>query len=297
MESLVEISKILVPVDYSEYSILACRYALKIAQKTAASITVFHSFYSPAYDLISLTGNKTTQNKLWDEVTSKLMKEETKNINAFYKKITKQKEWQGFSESNIILEVKPGLAKDEIQKFANQYEPDLVIMGTRGVDKKENSILGSTTEIAIKKLKFPVIAIPEEYTFVGENNLEKILFLTDYDESDFISIKKLMGFARLMNLSIYCLHVGSKTGKWEKIKIDGLMDYFRSSYKDVEVYCEILSSGENILTAIDNYVQRNKINIISLTTRKRNLLEKVIKPDLTHRLFYNSNIPLMIFQT
>ncbi len=297
MESLVEISKILVPVDYSEYSILACRYALKIAQKTAASITIFHSFYSPAYDLISLTGNKTTQNKLWDEVTSKLMKEETKNINAFYKKITKQKEWQGFSESNIILEVKPGLAKDEIQKFANQYEPDLVIMGTRGVDKKENSILGSTTEIAIKKLKFPVIAIPEEYTFVGENNLEKILFLTDYDESDFISIKKLMGFARLMNLSIYCLHVGSKTGKWEKIKIEGLMDYFRSSYKDVEVYCEILSSGENILTAIDNYVQRNKINIISLTTRKRNLLEKVIKPDLTHRLFYNSNIPLMIFQT
>jgi len=297
LENLVEINRILVPVDYSEYSILACRYALKIAHKANASITIFHSFYSPAFDLIALTGNKSTQNKLWDEVTAKLMIEETKNIDSFLQTVTQQKEWKKFPVANLRREVKPGLAKDEIQKFANKYEPDLVIMGTRGKDKKENSILDSITEIAIKKLKYPVIAIPENYTFIGEQNLKKILFLTDYDESDFMSIKKLMGFARLMDLSIYCLHIGSKAGEREKLKMEGLKDYFKKSYAEVDVHCEILSDRENILTAIDNYIKNNKLNIISITTRKRNLLEKIVKPSLTRRLFYYSNIPLLVFHS
>ena len=297
MENLADIKKILVPVDYSEYSLLACRYALKIAHKTNAAITIFHSFYSPAYDLISLTGNKSTQEKLRDEVTMKLMEQETNNIDSFYDTLIKQKEWKGFPASHIGKVVKPGLAKDEIQKFSDVYEPDLVIMGTRGKDKRENSILGSNTEIVIKKLKYPVIAVPEGYTFIGPNQLKKLLFLTDYDESDFMSIKKLMGFARLMNLSIYCLHVGSKNGKSEKLKMDGLKEYFRKAYEEIDVHCELLSGKDNILNAIDEYINNNTINIISLTTRKRNLLEKVIKPSHNHRLFYQSNIPFMVFHS
>ena len=297
MENSVEIKKILVPVDYSEYSMLACRYALKVAHKAHATITIFHAFYSPAYDLISLTGNKTTQSKLWDEVTEKLMAEETKNIDSFLKTVTQQSEWKKFPVHNLKKEIRPGLAKDEIQKFAEEYEPDLVIMGTRGKDKKENSFLGSITEIVIKKLKYPVIAIPEDYTFIGSGNLKKILFLTDYDESDFMSIKKLIGFAQLMNLSITCLHIGSKAGEWEKLKMEGLKDYFKKTYPEVKVQCGILSDRENILAAIDDYIRKNKINIISITTQKRNLLTKIIKPNLTRRLFYHSNIPIMVFHS
>ena len=297
MENSVEIKKILVPVDYSEYSILACRYALKVAHKAHAVVTIFHAFYSPAYDLISLTGNKTTQSKLWNEVTEKLMAEETKNIDSFIKTVTQQNEWKNFPVNNLNKVVRPGLAKDEIQKFAEEYEPDLVIMGTRGKDKKENSLLGSITEIVIKKLKYPVIAIPENYTFIGQRNLKKILFLTDYDESDFMSIKKLIGFACLMNLSIYCLHIGSKAGEREELKMEGLKDYFKKTYPEVTIQCEVLSDRENILAAIDNYIRNNKINIISITTRKRNLLAKIIKTNLTLRLFYHSNIPIMVFHS
>lgn len=297
MDSLTEIKKILVPVDYSEFSLLACRYALKIAQKTKGTITLFHAFYSPAYDLISLTGNKSTQEKLWTEVTGKLMKEESKNLDKFLKILFDQKEWKGFPESDLKKEIKPGLPKDEILRFADCYIPDLVVMGTRGKDKKEKSVLGNITEIAIKKLKYPVIAVPEYYTFVGERNLKKILFLTDYDESDFMSIKKLMGFAQLMHLSIYCLHAGAKAGNQEILKMEGLKEYFKNTYQEVNVHCDIITDEDNILTAIDDYIKFNNINIISLTTRKRNLLEKIVKPSLTHKLYYSGNIPLMVFHS
>lgn len=297
MENLVEISRILVLVDYSEYSISACRYALNIANKANASLAIFHAFHSPAYDLLEMTGNKSTQNRLWDEVTAKLLQVEEKNLEVFLKKVFEQKEWKGFLLSNIGKIIKPGLAKDEIQKYANEYEPNLVIMGIKGKDKRDNSILGNTTEIAIKKLKYPVLAVPHNYTFAPENTVEKMLFLTEYDESDFMSIKGLMDFARLMNLSIFCLHIGSKAGKWEKLKMSGLSNYFKSTYKDIQVDCDILTFEGNILQAIDSFINNNDISIISLTTRKRNLLEKIVKPRSTNPLPYQLNIPLLVFHS
>ncbi len=297
MESLVEITKILVPVDYSEHSIQACRYALKIAVKANASIKILHSFYSPAYDLIELTGNKSTQKKLREEVTQKLITGEKEKMKEFIDLLSIHPEYQNTPAENIETVIIPGLAKEEIQLMVTKYLPHLVVMGTRGKDTKENSILGSITEFAIKKLKCPVLAVPLDYTFIGERNISNIAYLTDFDESDFLSIKKLMGFTNLFGLTIHCLHIGGKADKWEKLKMEGLRDYFRNSYETTKVECNILNPRKNTLQSIDTYVRDHKINILSLTTRKRNLFEKVFKPSLTKRLFYHSNIPLLVFHS
>lgn len=297
METLSEIHKILVPVDYSECSGLATRYALKIAQLADAEIIIFHAFYSPAYDLIELTGNKSTQKKLREEVTQKLLETESVKMEDYVQSLTGHKEYKNFNRDKLSTHILPGLAKDEIQKMAWEYQPDLVVMGTRGKDKRQNSILGSITEIIIKKLKFPVLAVPENYSFVEGKNDSNIVFLTDYDESDFVSIRKLMGFARLLDLTIYCLHVGTKTDKWEKMKMNGLKAYFLSSYQEVDVECELLEQTENFLQSVDQYIRDRGINIISLTTRKRNIFEKVFKPSITRRLFYHTNVPLLVFHS
>ena len=297
MESLVEIERILVPVDYSEHSLQACRYALKLAKVANATVKIFHAFYSPAYDLIELTGNKSTQEKLREEVTQKLIVGEKEKLQEFIDALSRFPEYQNIPANNIETVIVPGLAKDEIQNMAAKFIPNLVVMGTRGKDAKENSILGSITEFAIKKLNCPVLAVPVDYSFVGKSNFKNIAYLTDFDESDFVSIKKLMGFTNLLGLTIHCLHIGGKADKWEKLKMEGLRDYFRNSYDTKKVECHILNLDKNTLQAIDNYVKEQKINILSLTTRRRNLFEKVFKPSLTKRLFYHSNIPLLVFHS
>ena len=60
--------KILVPVDYSECSVLACRYAVQIACILGAEIKLVHTYYSPAFDLIELSGAVQTQTQLKEEV-------------------------------------------------------------------------------------------------------------------------------------------------------------------------------------------------------------------------------------
>lgn len=297
MESLIKIEKLLVPVDYSKHSVQACRYALKLAVLADASVKIFHAFYSPAYDLIELTGNRSTQEKLREEVTQKLLASEKEKMQGFIDSLSKYQEYQKIPGGKIETVIIPGLAKDEILNMTSKFMPHLVVMGTRGKDAKENSILGSITEFAIKKLKCPVLAVPVDYTFIGKSNMKNIAYLTDFDESDFLSIKKLMGFTNLLGLTIHCLHIGGKADKWEKLKMEGLRDYFIKSYDTTKVVCNILSPDKNTLQAIDNYVKEKKINILSLTTRRRNLIEKVFKPSLTKRLFYHSNIPLLVFHS
>jgi len=298
LDNFFKIKNILVPVDYSEYSVLASRYALKIAHKAHADIKFFHSFYSPAYDLIDLTGNRSTQDKLREDVTNKLMVGATENMKNFIASLSEFVSSTGVSPEQISYTIKPGLAKEEIQKIAAELQPDFVIMGTRGKDKKENSILGSITEIAIRKLKYPILAVPENYQFIGLENLDKIVYITDFDESDFLSIKKLMGFTNLMGLNIHCLHIGNKPGKHEKIKMDALKDYFLRSYNEgSKVECDILTSETNVLQAVNKFIKEKEINLISLTSKKRNVYDKIFRPNLTKRLFYHSNIPLLVFHS
>src|SRR5512145_1104087 len=78
-----KIQRILVPVDYSECSRFACRYAVKIACKLEAEIKLFHTFYSPAFDLIELAGAVQTQSQLREEVTVNLEETEKKTIENF----------------------------------------------------------------------------------------------------------------------------------------------------------------------------------------------------------------------
>ena len=295
MESLVEIRKILVPVDYSDCSFLACRYAFRIASLANAEVKLLHAFYSPAYDLIELTGNKSTQAKLREDVTSKLIVTERETMQQFREKLSSLPEVKKFGKDKLHIEINPGTAREEIARIAEEYSPDLIVMGTRGADKKESSVVGSVTEFVIKKLKYPVFAVPENYQFVGNEALRGVAYLTDFDETDFVSIKKLMGFTRLLGLTIYCVHIGGKTDNWERLKMDGLREYFVKTYNEQKVECEILTPSENILQSIDEYVREKKINILSLTTRRRNIIEKLIKPSLTRRLFYHTSIPMLVF--
>ncbi len=288
---------ILVPVDYSEYSTLACRYAAKIAVKSGYKICLFHAFYSPAFDLIELTGGLQTQQQLRTDVTEKLIENEADEMKQYIDSLMSFDEFKTIDKSQILHEIKAGLAKDEILTTASEVIPELVVMGTRGADKKTTSILGSITEVSIRKLKVPVIAVPEDYEFIGEKNLKRILYLTDFDESDFLSIKKLQKFTRIFNMSIHCIHMGPRRDKWELLKMEGLKDYFHKAYQQDTVECHILEDKPNLLEALDKYITDNQINIISLTHRKRSLLDKVLKPSMAKKIFYHSQIPLLVFHS
>jgi nucleotide-binding universal stress UspA family protein len=289
-----KIQRILVPVDYSECSRFACRFAIKIACKLGAEIKLFHTYYSPAFDLIELAGAVQTQSQLREEVTTNLEESEKETIESFLKSLRDFVTECGMPAVRFSYEIAPGVPEDEIVRYSESYMPDIIIMGTKGKGTGMGSIMGSVTASVINRIAFPILAIPEKYTFVGEKNVKNVLYVTDFDESDFLTLKSLMNLTDQLDLDIHCVHIGDDPDSWDKVKMEGLMEYFRKSYGKTQVTYNFISQ-KNLLDDLDQLIREKNINILSLTAHRQSIVDKLFKPNRTRKLFYHTSIPLLVF--
>ncbi|MBN1790773.1 MAG: universal stress protein [Bacteroidales bacterium] len=288
------IKKILVPVDYSECSRFACRFAIKVACKLGAEIKLFHTYYSPAFDLIELAGAVQTQSQLREEVATNLEDSEKETIKSFVQSLKDFVKESCLPAVQFSYDIAPGVPEDEIIRFSDSYLPDMIIMGTKGKGTGVGSIMGSVTASVINRISFPLLAIPEKYTFVGEKNVKNVLYVTDFDESDFATLKSLMNLTDQLNLDIHCVHIGDDPKSWDKVKMEGLMEYFRKSYGKSQVTYNFVSQ-KNLLMDLDQLIRDKNINILSVTAHRQNIVDKLFKPNITKKLFYHTSIPLLVF--
>jgi nucleotide-binding universal stress UspA family protein len=289
-----KISRILVPVDYSECSRFACRFAIKLACKVDAEIKLFHTYYSPAFDLIELAGAVQTQSQLREEVASSLEESEKETMEAFVKELKTYIIENQLPALSITSELTPGIPEDEILRFSQIYLPDLVVMGTKGKGTGVGAIMGSVTASVIHRIAFPLLAIPEKYTFVGEKNVRNILYVTDFDESDFLTLRSLMNLTDQLSLDIHCVHIGDDPRSWDKVRMEGLMSYFRTAYGKQEATYSFISQ-KNLLDDLDQLIRDKNINILSLTAHRQSIVDRLFKTSITKKLFYHSGIPLLVF--
>jgi nucleotide-binding universal stress UspA family protein len=289
-----QIKRILVPVDYSDCSRFACRYAIKIACKLGAEVRLFHTYYSPAFDLIEMAGAVQTQSQLRADVTTNLEESEKEIIIGFLNGLKEYVTSCGMPAVKLGYDIAPGVPEDEIISFSENYNPDLVVMGTKGKGTGMGSIMGSVTAAVINRITFPVLAIPEKYNFIGEENVKNILYVTDFDESDFLTLKSLMNLTDQLDLDIHCVHIGDDPNAWDKVKMEGLMAYFSKAYGKNQVTYSFISQ-KNLLLDLDQLIRAKSINILSLTAHRQRIFEKLFKPNITKKLFYHTSIPLLVF--
>jgi nucleotide-binding universal stress UspA family protein len=288
-----KIKKILVPVDYSDCSRFACRYAIKIACKLGIEIKLFHTYYSPAFDLIELAGAVQTQSQLREEVTINLEESEKETLEGFMNGLKDYIAECGMPLIRISYDIAPGVPEDEIIHFCDSYNPDLVVMGTKGKGTGVGSIIGSVTAAVINRITYPVLAIPEKYTFIGEENVKNVMYVTDFDESDFQTLKSLISLTDQLNLDIQCVHIGDPDS-WDKVKMEGLMKYFAEVYGKKQVTYSFVSQ-KNLLIDLDQLIREKSINILSLTAHRQSIVDKLFKRNITKKLFYHTSIPLLVF--
>lgn len=288
-----QIKRILVPVDYSDCSRFACRYAIKLACKLGAEIRLFHTYYSPAFDLIELAGAVQTQSQLREEVTINLEEGEKETIESFMNSLKEFVADCNIPAVKMSYDIAPGVPEDEIINYCDNYNPELVIMGTKGKGTGVGSIIGSVTASVINRITFPVLAIPEKYTFIGEENVRNVMYVTDFDESDFLTLKSLINLTDQLNLDIQCVHIGDPNS-WDKVKMEGLMKYFAEVYGKTQVTYSFVSE-KNLLADLDELIRAKSINILSLTAHRQRILDKLFKRNITKKLFYHTSIPLLVF--
>ena len=284
--------KILVPVDFSDYSDNACQYALKFASAFKAEIKLFYSYIIPTYSspgsMFDFVGFDDVSNEL---IASNKQHEEEK-IFRFHSKIKAQIKKQNIK--NVILsdyQFTAGLADDEIISFSHVYDPDVIIMGIKGESGLFVNLFGGVTQSVIDHSKFPVIAVPVKSKY---KSIKNIVYATRFDQADFQAIDKLMTLIGSLKVKTFFVYVcfGAKFRVDYKNMID-IRNYVKK-YQDAQFDFDIIES-ENVLAGFDKYMQDNKIDIISITTRKQNFFTKLLTPSFTKKMLLHTEIPLLVF--
>jgi len=146
--------KIIVPIDGSPVSQKAAEKAVELAKQYGSDITfisIVDARFIYTYDIggvISLPVN-------YPHITEGLIELETIALDAFIAKI----DCAGIEVEKIVLYGSP---YEEILKFANKSNCDLIVMGRRGFSKIKRFFVGSVTQRVISDAPCPVLIVNDD---------------------------------------------------------------------------------------------------------------------------------------
>ena len=139
--------KILVPLDFSEYTDEILNVAVQIAQKFGSTIHFLHvipnmDYFTP-YESFMSAGNLVN-------IQREIEREVGKDMEAVAKKI---------QDIPVTKAIHTGVAVLEIVDYVRTERIDLVVMGTHGRGGLEHILIGSVAEKVIRKSPCPVLTI------------------------------------------------------------------------------------------------------------------------------------------
>ena len=147
MES--NIQKILVPIDFSDYSRSALKYAVNFCKNYKADMFLIYVvepvIYPPDFSMGQIA--IPSVNSEWDERARQELD-----------KLAKEEIPSGVSVKTIIKTGKPFL---EIIETAGELDVDLIIIATHGRSGVEHILFGSTAEKVVRKAPCPVLTLRE----------------------------------------------------------------------------------------------------------------------------------------
>lgn len=140
--------KILVPIDFSECSLMGLTYAKTLAKEFGAKLVLLHSVPVKYY----VTSNEYARHDF-----PLLMQQEEKAAKGQMRDLIRQTNWRGIEiESSLQI----GHAGDQICVWAKEYAADLIVTATHGSTGLKHVLLGSTAEYVVRHAHCPVLVVP-----------------------------------------------------------------------------------------------------------------------------------------
>lgn len=140
-----EFRKILIPIDFSEYSLNALEYAKLFAEKFNAELILLN-IIEPVVFTADLTIGQVIPS-----IESELIQKSEGKIKELVNSLR--------DKFNVRGVVKVGKPHVEIMEFAKEEGIDLIIIGSHGHTGVEQFLFGSTAERVIRKAICPVLII------------------------------------------------------------------------------------------------------------------------------------------
>ena len=144
---MLSFERILVPTDFSEHSLMALDYAVALAEKFDASLKIVY------VDQPSLK----VSDMAWIGVDQRSMDEDHRTTarRALEKIVLDRIPLEMPADAQLLA----GDPVDEIIRFANESDVDLIMVATHGRSGVSHVLMGSTAEAIVRKASCPVLTV------------------------------------------------------------------------------------------------------------------------------------------
>lgn len=289
--------KILIPVDFSDYSKKACYFGFNYANSIQAEIILLHTFFTPLSAASIPFGDSITPYQFEDEnlfiqINEKARKD-MDDLVSHLKTLIESKELPNVQFSNHIEE---GVPEEEIIRYSRNEEPVLIIMGTRGKNQKDIDLIGSVTAEVIEMSRIPVFAVPENTPFSKIEEIKRIAFATNFDQKDLVLFDGLMKVVRKFSFEVSFVHVSAKEDAWNEVRLAGIKEYFKKQYPALKSSYHIIDSSDT-LTGLDSFIKKEQVDVLALSNHKRNLFSRLFNPSIARKMLFHSDTPLLVLKS
>ncbi len=263
--------KILCPIDFSEASINACKWAVSFVKGyEEAHIKLAHFIFFKRRAGMFMQIDQIFKERAetdFEQLTKELHKENP-NVTIDYS----------------IYSANP---KDGIVNIAKSKGFDYVVVGSTGLTALKNMTIGSVTEYLINKCKVPVLAIPADAKF---NPIHNVALAVDDELIENLSVlSTVKDLCAHTKANLHLVHVEEKGDS--PFEYDPGVDMY---LRGMQYSYDKIPKVESLTETINDYCQRNDIDILCMVHHKRNWITRILSKSVTKAKLFKLELPFLV---
>ncbi len=267
--------RLLVPIDFSETSRNAARYAAALAADLKGTKLAFYHVFSPV-----LAGSDGTPLENNTEARRQVVE---------------------MALGNIVADLPPGLdietiaeegdsLTENLVRFVRHQGADMIIMGLTGATRLQQLLMGSNSLNMALEAVCPVLIVPPNAAYKGVKN---ILFATDMKNAKTSTpIHQLRSVLSIFEANLHIVNIDvdhyvelTEEYKKEKADLQQMLDGFNPEFYFIRI-------GDFVET-INIFSKDKDIDLIITVPRKHSFFSALFNPSNTKRLLYHTHVPVV----
>jgi len=285
--------KILVPVDFSGHTDIACTYALEIAGKGGAVIRLFHTYSDQFIIADSSFPDAIDMSTMYnEELLKEIFHQSEKKMEALQVQLEEKVRERKQKNIEFQVTVVGGEIESELHELCKDFQPDIVVMGTRGSGKTLN-LWGRVSTHIINHSKVPVFTVPDIKKFRG---FQKIMLATNLSGKNEEIIRKIFALFTEFQIHLFCIHFLIKEDETEENKkMEKLRKTFEEEEKSGKISFIITEVKDDKQSVINQVIEDQSIDLIAFQPHKHSFFYNLFTHKITKKNFQATNVPLLSF--
>ena len=285
---------ILVGVDGSEEAERAARYALELASRVDASVTVLHVVEAGTLDLAKGSGEQTE------------FRQERAAVLADIEAIAEE---VGHPVDDELAEGDPAT---QLTEYASERDADLVVVGRQGLTGVKRRLLGGVTEQVLRHSAVPVLVVPDEADVFA---VDRLLVPTDGSENAELAAPHAAALARIDGGAVDVLNVidlhdaggafdagGLPPEFVERLEergeeaVDRAADGIRAEYAEaaVRTAVERTTAMGGVAAEIEAYIEDHAVDAVVMGSHGRGNLERALLGSVASKVLRSVDVPTLV---